>query len=117
MAARLVLKSRHKYGAKATVVDGIRFPSKHEAKCWTELRLREQAGEIRNLKRQVQFELKVGEVSIGKYIADFTFEEPWGIPTSMWSFVVADAKGFKTPLYRWKKKHFEAQYRVTITEL
>jgi hypothetical protein len=26
-------------------------------------------------------------------------------------------KGFKTPLYRWKKKHVEAQYGITIREV
>ena len=28
-----------------------------------------------------------------------------------------DVKGFKTPLYRWKKKHVEAQYKITVVEI
>lgn len=32
-------------------------------------------------------------------------------------YVVEDVKGFKTPLYKWKKKHVEAQYGITIREI
>jgi hypothetical protein len=31
--------------------------------------------------------------------------------------VVEDVKGFKTELYRWKKKHVEAQYGIEIVEI
>jgi hypothetical protein len=31
--------------------------------------------------------------------------------------VVEDVKGMRTPMYRWKKKHVEAQYGITITEV
>ncbi|MFB9149545.1 DUF1064 domain-containing protein [Roseovarius ramblicola] len=44
---------RNKYGAEPVEVDGIRFDSKREARRWQDLRLREQAGEIEDLQRQV----------------------------------------------------------------
>lgn len=47
------MKPPHKYRAKAVDLDGIRFPSKREAKRWAELQLLERAGEIRDLERQV----------------------------------------------------------------
>jgi len=49
---------RNKYSAQPTVVDGIRFDSKREAKRWGELRLLEQAGKIADLKRQVAIYLQ-----------------------------------------------------------
>ena len=46
---------------------------------------------------------------IGRYRADFSYEELTETG-GRWDFTVEDVKGFKTPLYRWKKKHVEAQY-------
>jgi hypothetical protein len=114
MAVRL---RTHKYGAKATVVDNIRFASQKEARRYQELRLLEKAGEIRNLTIQVPLVLSAGNdrrTSIGKYVADFVYEERIG---QDWCHRVEDVKGFKTPLYRWKKKHVEAQYGITIREV
>ena len=44
---------RNKYGNKKTVVDGITFDSRKEAKRYQELKLLEKAGEIKDLRRQV----------------------------------------------------------------
>ena len=118
---------RHKYGAKPTEVDGIRFASTKEAKRYQELKLLERAGEIINLELQPRFELLVplpkGHPDagtrlkcVGTYIADFAYTEP-GYRPLLDRRVVEDVKGFKTPLYRWKKKHVEAQYDITIREV
>ena len=48
---------RNKYGNKKTVVDGITFDSRKEAKRYQELKLLEKAGEIKDLRRQVKYEL------------------------------------------------------------
>jgi hypothetical protein len=106
---------------------GIRFHSKKEAARYVELTLREKAGEIARLKRQQYFELRVpltdlrGDVRdlrrvavIGNYVADFTYDE---LTVEATRFVVEDVKGFRTPQYRWKKKHFEAQYGIEIREV
>ncbi len=109
---------RHKYGAKPTTVDGIRFASKAEARHYAELKLREKAGEIRGLELQPKFPLMVPEygsgfdVKVGHYIADFRYHEgPKGV------LRVVDVKGMKTPVYRLKKKMVEAQYGIQITEV
>ncbi len=52
------LKQSNKYSAKRTVLDGIRFDSKREAKRWAELCLLERAGEIADLRRQVPLMLE-----------------------------------------------------------
>lgn len=49
--------SRNKYGAKKTLVGGIKFDSKKEATRWMELQALERCGEISNLQRQVKIEL------------------------------------------------------------
>jgi hypothetical protein len=98
-----------KYRAIPTFRDGIRFASKKEADRYVQLRMLEKAGEIAHLKCQEPFELWVGDKKIGRYIADFTYIED-GIP------ICEDVKGMKTPLYRWKRKHMEAQYHMKIRE-
>lgn len=119
---------RSKYGAKATVVDGIRFSSMKEAHRYGELKLLEKAGEIWDLELQPRFPLHVpstsgylaraalslkhlGMFKVGEYRADFKYHDRTAEP-----YVVEDVKGFKTPLYRWKKKHVEAQYGIRILE-
>jgi hypothetical protein len=106
----------HKYGAKATTIDGHTFPSKREAARYAELRLLEKAGEITSLVLQPRFSLHVGNdcavEPIGEYRADFSYWDCRRYVT-----VVEDAKGFKTPLYRWKKKHVMAQYGIEIKEV
>ena len=102
----------HKYGAKPQTVDGIRFASTKEAKRYGELRLLEKAGEIQELKLQPEFPLCVDGTRIGVYRADFEYVE-----TRTWDLAIEDVKGVKTPLYKWKKKHVEAQFGITIREL
>ena len=123
-----------KYRAKPIVIDNIRFASQKEGRRYQELRLLEKAGEIRCLQLQPEFELRAAlmlkDISrerdpalIGKYRADFMFDErlvPKGGPVSLrreWRTIVEDVKGFKTPLYKWKKKHVELQYGITIREV
>lgn len=107
-------RNGHKFNAVRTTVDNITFASKAEAKRYAELKMLEKAGEIRELMLQPRYGLNAGNnrrVLVGEYRADFFYIDRYGDP------VVEDVKGFKTPLYRWKKKHFEAQYGIEITEI
>lgn len=99
-----------KYRNEKVEVDGEVFDSKHEAKCWCELKLREKAGEISGLERQHSFAIEVNDVPIGHWIADFCWWEG-----ERW--IVADAKGLRTPLYRWQKALMRAVYGIIIIEL
>ncbi len=116
--ATLPQKRRSKYGAVRTTVDGITFHSAKEAARYQELQMLQMAGQITGLECQPRFDLWAhtgvvadAPVRIGCYVADFAYE------TSQETMVVEDVKGFKTPLYRWKKKHFEAQYGIKIREV
>lgn len=107
---------RSKYNAIRTTVDNIVFDSKHESVIYGRLKLCLRLGSIEHLTFQPEFELHApsGEV-IGRYFADFAYNEIHddGSRTA----IVLDAKGFKTPLYRWKKRHVEAEYVIKITEV
>ena len=116
------MKHESKYHARKTVVDGVEFDSRKEAKRWQELRLLEKAGAISNLKRQVRFELipaqrdkKTGKVieRACSYIADFCYTERNGA----WEdYVVEDAKGYRTDAYKIKRKLMLQEYGVRIRE-
>ena len=101
----------HKYGAVPTVVDGIRFDSKSEAARWQELRLMEKAGAISDLQRQVRWPLLVGITEIGAFVTDYQY-----VVKGDTAPTVEDRKGVRTPVYRWKAKHFKAQYGFAILE-
>lgn len=89
-----------KYGnRKLKAPDGQVFDSVKEFHRWGCLRLLERAGRITDLQRQVTFELipkQQGERAC-TYVADFTYYENG-------QYVVEDCKGFKTDVYRIKKK-------------
>lgn len=108
---RRPINPRAKFKNIRTVKDGQKFDSRWEAERFATLRLMEAAGEIRELRAQVPFPLMVGDTLIGAYVADAVYLTADGRK------VVEDAKGCKTPLYRWKAKHFKAQYGFAITEV
>lgn len=117
----------HKYGAVRTEMDGITFASKAECARYAELKLLERAGEIWDLELQPRFPLLVPATTgtlrgalqatagtwdgrIGEYRGDFAYKDRRGR-------IVEDVKGFKTALYKWKKKHVETQYGIQIREI
>lgn len=114
-------KRRSKFNAVKTVVDGFTFDSKAEAARYGVLKLREKAGEIDGLVLQPEFVLTVDRIEdgepreIGVYRGDFRYRDH--VASAQPFVVVEDVKGFKTPLYRWKKKHVEAQYGIQIREI
>jgi hypothetical protein len=89
-----------KYRAEKTVVDGHRFDSKLEANYYCELKLLERMGEVTNIELQPKFELHGGI----RYIADFRVTYADGHEE------IVDCKGFKTAVYRMKKKLFAEKY-------
>jgi hypothetical protein len=122
------INAKSKYRAVPTEVDGIRFASKKEAKRYAELKLLERAGKIFRLRLQPRFRLCPwttlregdGEAAavphLGYYVADFAYCNQKDC-MCVYGCQVEDAKGFKTPLYKWKKKHVELQYRLTVREV
>ncbi len=107
------MSGTQKYRNKPTEVDGIKFPSKKEARRWKDLNLLLNAGRIRNLERQVVFDLHVCGIKICAYRADFVYQE-W--TNGEWVEVVEDAKGYPTPEYKLKRKLMAAVHKIAIRE-
>lgn len=100
-----------KYHAVRVEMDGIKFDSVKEAKRYKQLQLLERAGEIQNLRMQVPFILikksKYGRAI--KYIADFVYEENG-------KTIVEDTKGYKTDVYKLKKRIMAEVHGIEIRE-
>jgi hypothetical protein len=97
-----------KYGAKKTIINGLRFDSKLEATRWLMLCDMQKKKEIQFLNRQRTFVLEAHGKEICKYVADFVYTTPDGL-------VVEDAKGILTRDFALKAKLFKAQYGFDIT--
>ena len=115
--------TRSKYGAVRTTIDNITFASKAEARRYSQLKMLEKAGQIRQLKIQPKYPLvfQVGAgghrtANVGDYIADFWYLR---IERGVEYPVIEDVKSkpTMTPVYRLKKKMVEAIYGITITEV
>lgn len=100
---------RNKFGAKPQRQDGIFFASKKELKRWNELKGLEAGGAISGLRRQVKFPFKLGGKLMFSYYADFVYNIDE-------REIVEDSKGFRTPLYKLKKKIIENEYGIEILE-
>ena len=113
----LARQALSKYHSHKTTVDGITFDSKREARRYQELKLMEQAGAIRDLQRQVRFELIPAFDVQGKhyrptsYVADFAY-----VDAKTGAKIVEDVKGMRTDVYRIKAKLFAHRYGVSIRE-
>ena len=100
-----------KYRNVRTEYNGVVYDSRLEARKAQELDLMERAGIIKNLEKQKKFVLqekyvnnkgeKIREIA---YVADFTYEKD-GVKYAV------DTKGFKTEVYKIKKKLFEHRYK------
>ena len=98
------MRFRHKFGAKRTELDGIKFSSKKEAGVYQDLELRRKSGDVLFFLRQVPFHLPGGT----KHIIDFvTFNADGTV-----HFI--EVKGYDTPMGKVKRKIVEAIYPIMI---
>lgn len=132
-AGELLVAPRSKYGAKPTVVDGFRFDSTKEARRYSELRLLEKAGLIRDLEMQPRFPIDVVQlwcdgrwtwavgkasppaiVQCGVYTADFRY-----VDVERDAVVIEDTKSgpTKTTAYRLRKRLVEAIHGIKVSEV
>lgn len=105
-----------KFGNVKTVIDGIKFDSKREAKRYSELKMLERGKAISDLQLQVPYVLIPSQKGVErnelpvKYIADFVYKQNGQL-------VVEDAKGFREPLYVVKRKLMLEKYNISIKEV
>lgn len=100
------MRLRHKYNAKRTTRNGLKFPSKKEAKRYDELVLLQKAGEVVFFLRQTSFDFPGGV----KYRCDFQIF--WADGT----ITFEDVKGKRTDEFIRNKKQVEALYPIEIIE-
>jgi hypothetical protein len=101
------MRAAHKYHAISTEVDGIKFPSRLEARRYQELKLLVAAKEIFNLRLQVAYPINVNNKFVCSYVADFVYEENG-------KTVVEDSKGMPNPIFRLKAKLLKAVHGIDI---
>ena len=113
------LQVASKYGAKPTIVDGVRFPSKAEASRYQELVLLERTGQISDLRCQPCFivqpaftDNKGRRWASIKYTPDFAY-----IEQGNWRRVIEEVKGHATRDYLVRVRlflfqHPEVDFRV-----
>jgi len=106
--------TRRKYNNVPTVVDGIKYDSKKEARHGQMLEAMQRDGLIRDLRRQVPYLIQINGVKVCKVIMDFVFTDGDG------DTVVQDVKSAitrKNPVYRLKAKLMLAVHGITVCEV
>jgi hypothetical protein len=105
---------RNKYNNLPTIVDQIKFHSKKESARYSQLKLEEKAGLIKDLQLQVPFELIPKLVINGKaeraikYIADFTYYDQAG------NYIVEDVKGIVLDVFKLKYRLMKQVFGIDI---
>ena len=102
----------NKYNAKKTEFMGFKFDSKWEAERYGQLSSMSLAGVVKDLQRQIKYDIVINDQKICRYIADFVYilvnedgsEEK----------IVEDAKGVQTTDFIIKKKLMKAIYNINI---
>jgi hypothetical protein len=95
----------HKFHARPTDVDNIKFASRKEARYYKELILRQKAGEVLFFLRQTPIHLPGGV----KYVCDFQ------VFLSDGTVQFVDVKGMETDIFKLKKKQVEELYPIQLT--
>tara|TARA_R110002020_G_scaffold363418_1_gene575729 strand:+ start:2887 stop:3267 length:381 start_codon:yes stop_codon:yes gene_type:complete len=104
---------RSKFGNKKVELDGHKFDSQAEAKhYWFTLKPRFEAKEITHLELQPRIRCEINGKKICDYLADFRYidKNTDGRNGAKGCTVIEDVKGYKTDVYRLKKKLVEALY-------
>jgi hypothetical protein len=115
------MRRRNNFGAQKTVVDGITFDSKKEARRYGVLKLLERAGEITDLELQPKFTLGSQDDPVKirskgfpngrrcSYKADFRY-----LDNATGLVVVEDSKGHDTDTARLRRAFVEWQYKIRV---
>jgi hypothetical protein len=115
---KIVNKSKSsKFNNIKVDIDGHTFDSKKEAEFYGQLKIKKNAGLIKDFQMQVRYDIIVNSIMIGKYFLDFLVENNDG------SIEYIDIKGkdsktnkfIKTGVFALKKRLVEAIYGINIS--
>jgi hypothetical protein len=108
-------KGRSKYNNKRTTYNGMTFMSKKEAnfaRLLDSMKMaRNPKDKVQSYKTQVPMPIIINGITCFKYILDFEVLYADGRTEYI------DVKGFRTSVYKLKKKCIEAQYEIEIKEV
>lgn len=115
---KVVSKSKSsKFGNVKIEIDGHIFDSKKESEFYGSLKIKKQAGLIKDFQMQVKYDIIVNNIQIAKYFLDFLVEHNNG------TIEYIDIKGkdkktnkfIKTGVFALKKRLVEAIYGIKIS--
>ena len=115
---KLVNKTKSsKFNNVKSEIDGHKFDSKKESEFYGSLKIKKQAGLIKDFKMQVPYEIIVNNIRIANYFLDFLVENNDG------TIEYIDIKGkdkktnkfIKTGVFALKKRLVEAIYGIKIS--
>jgi len=92
-----------------TEIDGIKFQSKREGAYYSQLKIREKAGEVYDVKLQNRHALTINGQLICTYVSDFEFYDQIEKRHR-----VVDVKGVRTPEFNLKKKLMKAILGIEV---
>lgn len=92
----------NKYQARKTVLNGITFDSKAEAKRYQELLWLEKAGHVSKIERQPEYVLVYPFVHRGKKYRGVKYRADFKYLDDVLGWTVEDVKGHRTAEYRIK---------------
>ena len=103
--------NRSKYRNTIVEYDGYKFDSRGESERYYQLKMLQKAGKISGLQVHVPFELipKDGKHRAIYYEADFVYIEDG-------QKIVEDFKGYRTDVYKIKKRMMKWLYGIEIRE-
>jgi hypothetical protein len=109
---------QNKYKNKKVIYDGIKFDSKREMAFYVKLKLLEEKGIIKNLELQKSFELQPSFKLNGKTYKKITYKADFSYVSVQDNKIhIVDTKGFRTEVYKLKKKMFAYKYGIEIEEI
>ena len=91
---------------------GFKFDSKWEAERYGQLASMALAGVVKDLERQVKYEIVVNNYKICRYVADFSYTLIHENGTE--EKIVEDAKGVQTTDFKLKMKLMKAVFNINI---
>lgn len=115
---KIVNKSKSsKFGNVKVEIDGYKFDSRKESEFYGSLKIKKQAGLIKNFKMQVPYNIVVNNIHIANYFLDFEVDNNDG------TIEYIDIKGkdkktnkfIKTGVFALKKRLVEAIYGIKIS--
>lgn len=106
--------ARNKFGNRKTVVDGITFDSRAEAKYYEQLKWLKKAKQIKDFKLQPKFLLQESFKKNGNTIRKIEYKADFEIHNLDGSVEIIDVKGVETEAFKIKKKLFEKRYPYSL---